>query len=98
MNPNPSKARQTRKRRPKPGSVRQLQAVLWRAISHLEDHLNTAADRERVDTGELVRLTHALSQAAGPYLKALEVGELEARLEALERAATANELLLKDAA
>lgn len=86
MNPSPHQARQARKRRAEPGTVRQLQAVLWRAISHLEDHLNTAADREQVDTGELVRLTHALSQAAGPYLKTLEVGELEARLTALEQA------------
>lgn len=89
-NPNPdaSRARLGRKaaRRPRPGTVKQLQGVLWKAITHLEDHLNTAADRERVDTGELVRLTHALSQAAGPYLKALEVGELEARIAALEAA------------
>ena len=91
-NPNPSKARQARKRRAKPGTVKQLQAVLWRAITHLEAHLDAATERERPDTGEVVRLTHALSQAAGPYLKALEVAELEVRVSELERAQRATEL------
>ncbi len=84
-NPNPHKARQARKRRPKPGTVKQLSAVLWRAITHLEEHLDTTATAETVDTGELCKLTHALSQSASTYLKAVEVGELEARLEALEK-------------
>lgn len=85
-NPNPHKARQARRRRPKPGTVKQLSAVLWRAITHLEDHLESTASVETVDTSELCRLSHALSQSASTYLKAVEVGELEARLEALEKA------------
>ena len=83
-NPNPHKARQARKRRPKPGTVKQLTSVLWSAITKLEEHLTLTADAEEVDTGELCKLTHALSQSASTYLKAVEVGELEARVEALE--------------
>lgn len=83
----PHVARQARKssRRPRPGTVKQLSAVLWRAITHLEEHMNSAAESEEVDTAELCKLTHALSQSASTYLKAVEVGELEARLEALEK-------------
>lgn len=75
-----------RLRRKKPGSVADLSSTLWRAISHLEGHLDDTAKAERADVTELCKLSHALSQAAGVYLKALETGELEARLEALERA------------
>ena len=89
-NPSPdaSRARRTKrdKRRPKPGTVTQLTSVLWSAITRLEHHLSSVGDAEEVDTGELCRLTHALSQSASTYLKALEVGELEGRLEALETA------------
>lgn len=74
------------KRRGKPGTVKQLTAVLWRAIGELERHLASVTEAETVDTAELCKLTHAMSQAAGTYLKALEVGELEARLAALEAA------------
>lgn len=82
----PHKARQARRRRTKPGTVKQLTTVLWQAITHLETHLNGAIEADEVDTAELCKLTHALSQSASTYLKALEVGELEARVEALEQA------------
>lgn len=88
-NPSPHQARQARKRRPKPGTVKQLTAVLWCAITHLETHLDSTTSAEEVDTGELCKLAHALSQSAATYLKAVEVGEFEARLEALEKAQTA---------
>lgn len=87
----PHLARQEKKRarRPKPGTVKQLTAVLWRAITHLETHLDSTTSAEEVDTAELCKLTHALSQSASTYLKAVEVGEFETRLEALEKAQTA---------
>lgn len=94
-NPNPDALKARRgaraKRRPKPGTVKQLTSVLWRAITHLEAHLDATATAEEVDTAELCKLTHALSQSAATYLKAVEVGELEARLEALERAQAATQ-------
>ncbi len=82
----PYKARQAKKnkRRPKPGTVNDLTKVLWSAITKLEHHLSKVSDAEEVDTAELCKLTHALSQSASVYLKAVEVGEFEARLEALE--------------
>ncbi len=83
-NPNPHKARQARKRRPEPGTVKQLTSVLWSAIVKLEEHLTLTADAEEVDTGELCKLSHALSQSAATYLKCIETGELEARVAALE--------------
>jgi transcriptional regulator of aromatic amino acid metabolism len=89
-NPNPDATRarlaKKAKRRPKPGTVKQLTAVLWRAITHLESHLDKTADADEVDTGELCKLSHALSQSASTYIRAIEVGELEARVEALEAA------------
>lgn len=94
-NPNPDALKARRgawaKRRPKPGTVKQLTSVLWRAITHLEAHLDATVTSDKVDALELCKLSHALSQAAGVYLKALEVGELEARLEALEKAQAATQ-------
>jgi hypothetical protein len=63
-----------------------LTATLWKAIKHLETHLDATAQAEKVDTAELCKLTHALSQSAATYLKAIETGELETRLAALEQA------------
>jgi transcriptional regulator of aromatic amino acid metabolism len=88
------------KRRGKPGNVKQLTAVLWRAMSRLEEALDDLQPAEPLLPGvlrayseptiaTLCKLTHAMSQAAGTYLKALEVGELEARLAALEAAQAA---------
>ena len=95
----PHRARQAKKRarRPKPGTVKQLTAVLWSAITKLEEHLSETTEAEMVDTAELCKLTHALSQSASTYLKALEVGELEARVEALEGALERNPVLKRAA-
>ncbi len=88
-NPNPdaTKARMGKKakNRPKAGTVEELTQVLWTAISTIETHIIKTATNDEVDTAELCKLTHALSQSASTYLKAIEVGELEARVEALEQ-------------
>ena len=87
-NPNPTRARQTkRKRRLKQGDIKDVTSVLWSAIVKLEQHLtNVTEDEDDTDTAELCKLTHALSQSASTYIKALEVGEYEARLSELEKA------------
>lgn len=72
-------------RRPKPGTVRQLQAVMWRAVLYLEAHLDDMAEADSIDTADLTRVTHALAQTAGTYLKAVEVGELESGLNELQK-------------
>ena len=88
-NPNPVAGRQAKRaaRRPAPGTVKQLTAVLWRAVKHLEAHIEARAPHSEADVGEVTKLVHALSQAAGVYLRAIEVGELEGRVEALEQGA-----------
>lgn len=94
----PHKARlgKKAKRRPKPGTVKQLTAVLWQAVTRLEEALEDMRPLEPIipdsraysadEIATICKLTHAMSQAASTYLKALEVGELEARVEALEAA------------
>ena len=84
--PHIARMSKRRRRRPKPGTVKQLQAVMWRAVLHLEAHLEDTAEAEGVDTADLCRLTDARSQAAGADMQAIEVGELEERLTALEGA------------
>ncbi len=71
------------KNRPKAGTIKELTQVLWTAISTIETHIIKTAANEEVDTAELCKLTHALSQSASTYLKAIEVGEFEKRLELL---------------
>ena len=86
-NPNPSKERQVkRKRKLKNGEIKDITGVLWSAIIKLESHLTKVTELEETDTNELCKLTHALSQSASTYIKALEVGEYEARLSELEKA------------
>jgi hypothetical protein len=84
-NPNPTKARQAkREKRVTPGNLDQLKATLWVAIERLEEAL--ASDEVGNDVGKLTRLAHAISQAATPYMKVIELGELEARIRSLEEA------------
>ena len=83
-NQNPVAARRARKRRPKAGTVKQLTDVLWNAITKLEEAIEPPMI---IQVGDVTRLVHSLSQAGGVYLKAIEVGELEARVAELERQA-----------
>ena len=81
-NPNadPSKARQAkkRKRRGKPGSIEDARALLWKALQRAGDIL------ESEDDTLSLKAIHAVSQGAAAYARIVEVGELEARLTALE--------------
>jgi hypothetical protein len=81
MNPSPYKARLAKKRPRRPGDLRQLTRVLWRAILEAEAILAHADDAELT-----LRAVHAISQASGQYAKLIEVGEFEARLKVLEDA------------
>ena len=79
----PHVARQARKRkRAKAGTIAQLKTKLWAAIDKLSEALET--DDPKV--ADLTKLAHALSQSAASYLRVVEVGELEARVDALETA------------
>jgi hypothetical protein len=80
-NPNPFHARMAKKRARKPGDLRALQRMLWRAL------LEAKTVFLESDNDELsLKAVHALSQASGQYAKLLEIGELEARVVALEAA------------
>ena len=79
-NPNPTAARQAkkRKRRGKPGSIEDARALLWKALQRAGDILDNEDDTLSL------KAIHAVSQGAAAYARIVEVGELEARLSALE--------------
>lgn len=76
-NPSPYKARLARRSR-KAGDIERLRVKLWHAIERAETFL------EHGDPATVFRAVNAIAQATAPYLKAVEVGELEERLAALE--------------
>jgi hypothetical protein len=83
MNPDPFQARLERKRRRKVGDLKALQRKLWGAICEADDLVVAAGSAEL-----RLKAIHALVQAGMAYAKVLEIGELEARLQALERCLT----------
>ena len=73
-----------RKRRgKKAGTVEEARRILWRALERAGD----LADAEEQEPGDVLRVLHAVSQGVAAYARVCEVADLEARLEALERAA-----------
>lgn len=81
-NPNadPTKARQAKKarRKGKPGSLEDARALLWRALERAGELLGED------DPAFALKAVHAISQGAMAYARIVEVGELEARIAALE--------------
>lgn len=79
-NPNPTEARRARKarRRGKPGTLEDARALLWRALTRAGELL------EEEDPAHVLKAVHAVSQGAAAYARIVEVGELEARIAALE--------------
>jgi len=80
-NPNPHAARIAKKRARKPGDLSQVLRMLWQALLEAEEVLLESDNAEWT-----LKAVHAISQSAGQYVKLLEVGELEARLAAVEQA------------
>ena len=80
MNHNPFQARLEKRRRSKSGTLERAKTTLWKAIKEAETILLSEESEPELK----LRCVHALSQAIGQYAKVTEVGELEARLEALE--------------
>ena len=81
-NPNPTEARQAKrqKRRGQPGTLEDARALLWKALQRAGTIL------ENEDDALSLKAIHAVSQGAAAYARIIEVGELEARLAALESA------------
>lgn len=89
-NPNadPTKARRAKKarRRARPGTLEDARALLWRALTRAGELLDTEDEEGRPDAHTALRAIHAISQGAAAYARIVEVGELEARIAALEAA------------
>ncbi|WP_424951021.1 hypothetical protein [Deinococcus sp.] len=89
-NPNPTTARQAkkRKRRSKPGSIEDARALLWKALQRAGELLEAETVKEdgsvTPDNHTALRAIDAISQGAAAYARIVEVGELEARIAALE--------------
>lgn len=89
-NANPTKARQAKRaRRRTPGTLEEARSLLWRALERAGEMLE--AQKVDPDTGEEIpddalalKAVHAISQGASAYARIVEVGELEARIAALE--------------
>ena len=82
-NPNPYQARQGKKLVRKVGDMHGLLKKLWQAILEAERVLLDAPhDQPKLS----LKACHALSQCCGQYANLLEIGELEARIVALEEA------------
>lgn len=81
-NPNPVEARQAKRarRRGKPGTLEDARALLWRALTRAGELL------EAEDPAHALKAVHAVSQGAAAYARIVEIGELEARIKALEDA------------
>ena len=81
-NLNPVEARQAkqdrRRARRKVGSLKDAQALLWRALERASELL------ELPEPEMALRAVHAVSQGASAYARIIEVGKLEDRLEELE--------------
>jgi hypothetical protein len=81
MNKNPHQARLGKKIRAKPGDLHEVQTIVWYTLKRAQYCLDIATEPE-----DIVRASHCVSQIAGQYAKLVEIGELEARLSALEQA------------
>jgi hypothetical protein len=74
-----------RKRHPKPGTLADLQRVLWAMIRRVERLSDDDAQADRV-----LRCAHALSQLSSAYKSVIEAADLDARIKQLERVTERN--------
>jgi len=84
-NPNPTAARRARKAKAvsKLGDIQTLRERLWDTLERMQRHVAATSEGD-ILTPEAQAVLRLLPQIAGCYLKANEVGELEARIAALE--------------
>jgi len=84
-NPNPTAARRKRKvnATKKMGDISTLRERLWGVLDRMDKHIKATADGD-ILTPDAQAVLRLLPQIAGCYLKANEVGELEARIAVLE--------------
>jgi hypothetical protein len=80
LNANPTKARQAKKRKNKPGNLQDVLGIVWDALQTAQKIL------ESEDPVMQLKAAHGCFQGGMAYAKLYESGELEARLLALEQA------------
>jgi len=80
MNKNPVAARTARRKKAKKGTLEDVGRKVYAALERCEMLL------EDIDPSIQLKAAHGVFQGASAYAKVLEVGELEARLQALEQA------------
>ena len=80
MNKNPIEARKARRKKAKKGTLEDVGRKVYAALERCEMLL------EDMDPTIQLKAAHGVFQGASAYAKVLEVGELEARLQALEAA------------
>ena len=80
-NPNPieGRAKARRNRQSAMGDISQLRSKLWALVEKLDGHI-----AEHDVTPDLLKVAHALIQTAGVYLRAVEVGDLEAHVKLIQ--------------
>ena len=79
------KARLGKKQKSKPGNIQEVLSLVWDALKTAHSLLNEE------DSVMKLKAVHGVTQAAQGYAKLWEVGELEARVAALEN----NQTILK---
>ena len=90
--PNTAPARMGKKKKAeraaeRAGTLEEVRLKLWRCIGRVEEILVD----EGADATVTLKAAHCLSQTASTYVRLTEVGELEARLTALEGAPRGHE-------
>jgi hypothetical protein len=77
-NPNSLTARLGKKKKSKPGNLKDVLGIVWEALETARELLGDS------DPVMQLKAVHGVTQAAMGYAKLYEVGELENRLAALE--------------
>jgi hypothetical protein len=81
-NRNPVAGRLAQKARAKPGDLADVQALLWAALDKAQGVMEASAQKDDM----VLRAANCIGQLAMSYAKLLEIGETEARLQAVEAA------------
>jgi hypothetical protein len=79
-NKNPVAGRLAQKDRGKPGDLAAVQVLLWTALDKARGVMEASAQKDDM----VLRAANCIGQLAMSYAKLLEVGETEARLQAVE--------------
>jgi hypothetical protein len=77
-NPDPFRARQSKRQRGKPLDLSEVLAILSDALRKAEELLQGADDKDFI-----LRCVHCVSQSAGQYSRLVSEDELESRLKVL---------------